>query len=57
MLVMVGFVVVERVRCSHFKRVLTPIGKLSNRTVGYDLLYLRDWGKKIDVSNKWVNHS
>jgi len=24
--------------------VLPPIAKLSNRTVGYDFLYLRDWG-------------
>ncbi len=36
--------VVERVRRSQFKRVLPPIAKLSNRTVGYDFLYLRDWG-------------
>jgi NAD+ synthase len=36
--------VVERVRRSHFKRVLPPIAKLTNRTVGYDFLYLRDWG-------------
>lgn len=36
--------VVEQVRRSHFKRVLPPIAKLSNRTVGYDFLYLRDWG-------------
>lgn len=28
----------------HFKRVMPPIAKLSNRTVGYDFLYLRDWG-------------
>jgi NAD+ synthase len=41
-----GFVrsVVERVRRNHFKRVLPPIAKLTNRTVGYDFLYLRDWG-------------
>lgn len=41
-----GFVkqVVERVRRSHFKRVMPPIAKLSNRTIGYDFLYLRDWG-------------
>ena len=41
-----GFVheVVEMVRRNHFKRVLPPIAKLSNRTVGYDFLYLRDWG-------------
>jgi len=37
-------VVIERVRRNHFKRVLPPIAKLSNRTVGYDFLYLRDWG-------------
>jgi NAD+ synthase len=36
--------VVERVRNSHFKRVMPPIAKLSNRTIGYDFLYLRDWG-------------
>lgn len=36
--------VVERIRRNHFKRVLPPIAKLSNRTVGYDFLYLRDWG-------------
>ena len=41
-----GFVeeVVERVRRNHFKRVMPPIAKLSNRTIGYDFLYLRDWG-------------
>lgn len=33
-----------RVRRNHFKRVMPPIAKLSNRTVGYDFLYLRDWG-------------
>lgn len=37
-------IVVERVRRNHFKRLLPPIAKLSNRTVGYDFLYLRDWG-------------
>ncbi len=36
--------VVERIRRFHFKRVMPPIAKLSNRTVGYDFLYLRDWG-------------
>jgi NAD+ synthase len=36
--------VVERIRRNHFKRVPPPIAKLSNRTVGYDFLYLRDWG-------------
>lgn len=36
--------VVERVRRNHFKRILPPIAKLGSRTVGYDFLYLRDWG-------------
>lgn len=36
--------VLERVRKNHFKRILPPIAKVSNRTVGYDFLYLRDWG-------------
>ncbi len=36
--------VVERMRKSQFKRVMPPIAKLSGRTVGYDFLYLRDWG-------------
>jgi len=36
--------VVSRVRRNHFKRILPPIAKLSNRTIGYDYLYLRDWG-------------
>lgn len=36
--------VVDRVRRFHFKRVMPPIAKLSNRTIGYDFLYLRDWG-------------
>ncbi|MGA2490813.1 MAG: NAD+ synthase [Anaerolineales bacterium] len=36
--------VVERIRRNQFKRILPPIAKLSNRTVGYDFLYLRDWG-------------
>ncbi len=36
--------VVERIRRNQFKRVLPPIAKLSNRTIGYDFLYLRDWG-------------
>ena len=41
-----GFVraVVDRVRRNQFKRVLPPIAKLSHRTIGYDFLYLRDWG-------------
>ncbi len=36
--------VIALVRRNQFKRVLPPIAKLSNRTVGYDFLYLRDWG-------------
>lgn len=36
--------VLERVRRNQFKRLMPPIAKLSNRTVGYDFLYLRDWG-------------
>jgi NAD+ synthase len=36
--------VVKRMRQNHFKRVMPPIAKLSERTVGYDFLYLRDWG-------------
>jgi NAD+ synthase len=41
-----GFVetVARRVQRNHFKRVMPPIAKISNRTVGYDFLYLRDWG-------------
>jgi NAD+ synthase len=37
-------VVVRRIRRNQFKRMQPPIAKLSNRTVGYDFLYLRDWG-------------
>ena len=36
--------VVNRIRQTQFKRMLPPIAKISNRTVGYDFLYLRDWG-------------
>ncbi len=36
--------IVERVRRNHYKRIMPPIAKLSHRTVGYDFLYLRDWG-------------
>jgi NAD+ synthase len=41
-----GFVekVVRRMRRSQYKRIMPPVAKLSNRTVGYDFLYLRDWG-------------
>ncbi|HEY3344463.1 MAG TPA: NAD+ synthase [Anaerolineaceae bacterium] len=36
--------VIDRVRHNQFKRVLPLIAKVSNRTIGYDFLYLRDWG-------------
>jgi len=36
--------VIRRVRRNHFKRVLPPVAKITTRTVGYDFLYLRDWG-------------
>jgi NAD+ synthase len=36
--------VVEMIRRNHFKRVMPPIAKLSQRTIGYDFLYPRDWG-------------
>lgn len=41
-----GFVerVIALVRANQFKRMPPLIAKLSNRTVGYDFLYLRDWG-------------
>lgn len=37
-------VVLKRIRRNQFKRMQPPIAKVSNRTVGYDFLYLRDWG-------------
>jgi len=41
-----GFVerVMRMMRQNHFKRVMPPIAKLSQRTIGYDFLYPRDWG-------------
>ena len=36
--------VIERIRRSQFKRMMPMVAKLSTRTVGYDFLYLRDWG-------------
>jgi len=36
--------IIKRIRRNQFKRMQPPIAKLSNRTVGYDFLYLRDWG-------------
>ena len=37
-------IVVTRIRRNQFKRMQPPIAKISNRTIGYDFLYLRDWG-------------
>jgi NAD+ synthase len=36
--------VMTRVRRNQFKRMMPPIAKVSSRTIGYDFLYLRDWG-------------
>ena len=36
--------VLARMRRHQFKRMMPPIAKVSNRTMGYDFLYLRDWG-------------
>ena len=36
--------VVRRIQRNQFKRIMPPICKVSNRTIGYDFLYLRDWG-------------
>ena len=36
--------VIARVQRNQFKRILPPIAKISHRTIGYDYLYLRDWG-------------
>jgi len=36
--------VTARIRRNQFKRMQSPIAKVSNRTIGYDFLYLRDWG-------------
>jgi NAD+ synthase len=36
--------VTARIQRNQFKRMLPPIAKVSNRTIGYDFLYLRDWG-------------
>lgn len=36
--------VITRIRRSQYKRMMPIIAKLSSRTVGYDFLYLRDWG-------------
>jgi NAD+ synthase len=37
-------IVLNRIRRSQYKRMMPIIAKLSARTVGYDFLYLRDWG-------------
>ena len=36
--------IVKRIQRMQYKRMQPPIAKLSNRTIGYDFLYLRDWG-------------
>lgn len=36
--------VTERIRRTHYKRVMPPIAKVSGRTIGHDFLYPRDWG-------------
>jgi NAD+ synthase len=36
--------VATRIRRFQFKRMMPIIAKISNRTIGYDFLYLRDWG-------------
>ena len=36
--------VLTTIRRNQFKRTPPLIAKLSNRTIGYDFLYLRDWG-------------
>jgi len=36
--------VMKRIQRNHFKRVMPPIAKIGSRTVGYDFLYIRDWG-------------
>jgi NAD+ synthase len=36
--------VADLMRKNQFKRMMPPIAKLSNRTIGYDFLYPRDWG-------------
>jgi len=36
--------VLKRIQRNQYKRMQPPIAKLSNRTIGYDFLYLRDWG-------------
>jgi len=33
----------RRVKGNHFKRTMPNIAKVSNRTIGHDFLYLRDW--------------
>lgn len=38
----------ERIRRSHFKRVMPLIAKVSLRTVGHDFLYPRDWEADTD---------
>lgn len=36
--------IIDLINKNHFKRIMPPIAKLSNRPVDYDFLHLRDWG-------------
>jgi NAD+ synthase len=36
--------VANRIKRTQFKRMMPPIAKISDRTIGYDFLYPRDWG-------------
>lgn len=36
--------VMKGIQRFQYKRMQPPIAKISNRTIGYDFLYLRDWG-------------
>ncbi|MCE2490611.1 MAG: hypothetical protein J4G17_11635, partial [Anaerolineae bacterium] len=33
----------RRVKANHYKRTMPNIARLSNRALGHDFLYLRDW--------------
>lgn len=33
----------RRVKANHYKRTMPNVAKVSNRTIGHDFLYLRDW--------------
>ena len=36
--------VLKRMQRNQFKQMMPPIAKISERTIGYDFLYLHDWG-------------